>query len=784
MKVEKKAHIELSVHQLVDFLLRSGDIDNRVFNRSSQTEGSRLHSVYQSAQGKNYISEYPLKQTFLVEDIEITLQGRADGIIKKSEKEYIIDEIKTTVIELDEFREENLQWHLGQAKCYAYMFAYALKLETIGVRLTYIKQGKGSKKLIDEYTFHISELEKDIYGYLDNYLEFYHVVMRLTEARNASIAELKFPFEDYRKGQKELSKYVYSVAKNKGKLFIEAPTGIGKTMSTIFPSIKYLAEDEQSKIFYLTAKATGKENAHKALSILKDNGLNISDVIITSKEKICFCKGKNCNPDECPFTKGYYNKIKNIIKESIIRYDDFDLETICYIANKYSVCPFELELDLSLFCDVIVCDYNYVFDPISYMKRYFDEDSTHYLALVDEAHNLVERSKEMYSATINKQLYLDAKFAQKSIPNRKIKNALARINKLFIYYEDSFEVGQTKVEDFTDDTYKEFNHFITTYQEVSKENNKDITKELTNLYIELNKFIKISELFSERFLLYVDKSEDNIALKAYCLDASRFLSATALSLNSAVFFSATLSPLSYYMDVLGGNKDKDPSLVLQSPFPSENLKLLIAPKISTRYKNREKSYQTVANYLRTFVSSKKGNYFIYLPSYEYLDNLLPLIEFDDEVNLFIQKRDMSEVEKNDLISHFKADNEKTTVGLAIIGGAFGEGIDLVGDSLIGVAIVGIGLPKINFESDQVVEYYKENDINGFNYAYTYPGMNKVMQAVGRLIRTEKDRGVALLIDERYMWNDYRSLFKKEWSKYEVVLNEEDLRQTLQNFFKS
>ena len=784
MKIEKKAHLELSVHQLVDFLLRSGDIDNRVFNRSSQTEGSRLHSVYQSAQGSNYISEYPLKQTFMVDDIEITLQGRADGIIKKSEKEYIIDEIKTTVIELDEFREENLQWHLGQAKCYAYMFAYALKLDTIGVRLTYIKQGKGSKKLIDEYTFHISELEKDIYGYLDDYLEFHHVVMRLTDARNESIKQLNFPFKDYRKGQKELSKYVYGVAKNHGKLFIEAPTGIGKTMSTIFPSIKYLLEDDQSKIFYLTAKATGKENAHKALSILKENGLNISDVIITSKEKICFCKGKNCNPDECPFTKGYYNKIKEIIKESILRYDDFDYETICYIANKYSVCPFELELDLSLFCDVIVCDYNYVFDPISYMKRYFDEDSTHYLALVDEAHNLVERSKEMYSACIDKKLYLDAKFAQKNIPNRKIKNALARINNIFIDYEDRFETGQTKVEDFSDESYKEFNHFITVYQEVSKEKNKDVTKELTNLYIELNKFLKISELFSERFLLYVDKKEDTIALKAYCLDASRFLSATAASLNSTVFFSATLSPLTYYMDVLGGNKDNDPNLVLQSPFPSDNLKLIIAPKISTRYKNREKSYQTVANYLKTFVSTKKGNYFIYLPSYEYLENILPLVEFDDEVDLFIQKKDMTEVEKNDFISHFQADNEKTTVGLAIIGGAFGEGIDLVGDSLIGVAIVGIGLPKINFESNQVVEYYKDNDINGFSYAYTYPGMNKVMQAVGRLIRTENDRGAALLIDERYMWNDYRSLFKKEWSDYEVVLNEEDLKSTLQNFFKS
>ena len=784
MKVTPKAHIELSVHQLVDFLLRSGDIDNRVFNRSSQTEGSRLHQVYQSSQGKNYISEYPLKQTFLVDDIEIVLQGRADGIIKKSSKDYIIDEIKTTVIELEDFRNENLDWHLGQAKCYGYMFAHALGLDHIGIRLTYIKQGKNSKKLIDNYEYQTSELERDVYGYLENYLEFYNVIMRLNEQKNASIKDLVFPFKEYRQGQKELSKYVYSVAKNKGKLFIEAPTGIGKTMSTMFPYIKYLQEDEHSKIFYLTAKATGKENAHKALQILKEHNLSISDIIITSKEKICFCKGKSCNPDECPFTKGYYNKIREVLKESILRYDDFDYDTICHIANKYGVCPFELELDLSLFCDVVICDYNYVFDPISYMKRYFDEDASHYLVLVDEAHNLIDRSKDMYSASLSKEMFNKAKFAQKSIPNRKIKNVLARIKKVFESYEDNYENGQTMVDDFSSDTYKEFNHFITVYQEVSKEENKDISKELTDFYIEVNQFIKISELISERFLIYVDKTEKNLKLIIHCLDASRFLNGTCSRLNSTVFFSATLSPIGYYIDLLGGSQDTDPNIKLDSPFPKENLKLLIAPKVSTKYKNREKSYQDVANYLHNFVNSKVGNYFIYLPSYEYLDNIRPLLDFGENVDLFIQEKDMTEVDKRDFISHFQEENDRTVVGLAIIGGAFGEGIDLVGDSLIGVAIVGIGLPKINFESDKVAEYYTSNGVNGFNYAYTYPGMNKVMQAVGRLIRTENDRGAALLIDERYMWNDYRSLFKKEWSHYQVVVSPEEVTTELQNFFKS
>ena len=779
--MEKK--IELSVHQLVDFLLRTGDIDNRVFNRSSQTEGSRLHAIYQSKQGDNYISEYPLKQSFVVDDIEIVLQGRADGIIKKSEKKYIIDEIKTTVIDLKEFRESNLAWHLGQAKCYAYMFAHALGLENISVRLTYIRQGKESEKLIDEYTYFTSELEADIHDLLAQYLEFYQIILRMNKRRNETIKSLDFPFNKYRKGQKDLVKYVYGTTLNHQKLFIEAPTGIGKTMSVLYPSIKYLSENDDSKIFYLTAKATGKENAYNAIQILKNKGLSLSDITITSKEKICFNKEKACNPDECPFAIGYYSKIRQVLKESILRYDSFDYETITHIAKKHSICPFELELDLSLFCDAIICDYNYVFDPISYMKRYFEENSSNYVILVDEAHNLVDRAKDMYSASISKSLFLKAKSAQKHIPNRKIKNALARLRLMFDYYEDNFEEGETKVIDFREEDYSAINKFVSMYQEVNKQENKDVSKDLTNLYIELNKFMKISELISERFLLYINKTKDDVALKIYCLDPSRFIMGSMNLVNSTVMFSATLSPIKYYVDVLGGDENV-PTLSLESPFPKENLKLLIAPKISTRYKNRDKTYEEVARYILSFISVKKGNYFIYLPSYEYLNRLLEIITFPEDVIVHIQNKEMSEKEKSEFISHFKEKTDKTVIALAIIGGTFGEGIDLVGDYLIGVVIVGIGLPKINFESNQIIEYYKQNEIDGFAYAYTYPGMNKVMQAVGRLIRSESDRGAALLIDERYLWHDYRNLFKKEWDHYEVVYSEEDITTSLEKFFKN
>ena len=425
--------LTLSVHQLVDFLLRSGDIDNRVFNLSSMQEGSRIHSSYQESQGSDYYSEYPLRRIIEIKGVVVTLEGRADGIIKKKNGDYIIDEIKSTVIDLQEFRNSNLEWHLGQAKCYAYMFAKEQKLNSIDIRLVYIRQGKEKERFNDYYSCSISELEDYVFSLIEDYLRFYNIIESQIEKRNESIKKMEFPFPKYRKGQKELAKYAYSIAKNGGRLFAEAPTGIGKTMSTLFPFIKYIGEDEKAKIFYLTAKSSGKESAYQAIEHLKENsGLILNDIVITAKEKICFCKEGACNPDECPFAKGYYSKIQSVLQYSIENFSTFDYDTITNIAKENMICPFEFELDLSLFCDVIICDYNYLFDPLSYMKRYFDEDASHYLALIDEAHNLVDRSRDMYSSSISFKALKEAQLSLKPIKSARIKKYLTKIKNIFI----------------------------------------------------------------------------------------------------------------------------------------------------------------------------------------------------------------------------------------------------------------------------------------------------------------------------------------------------------------
>ena len=775
--------LSLSVHQLVDFLLREGDIDSRIFSRATMSEGTEVHSRYQAAQSSAYLSEYPLKTTLVVEDVEVTIEGRADGIIKNGPEDYTIDEIKSTVIPLEEFYEGNKGWHLGQAKVYGYMFLKEQHFSSIGIRLTYIKQGEESEKKIYDFSYSYLELEQFVIDLVSEYLEFNRLIVSLRERRNAYLKDLSFPFEKTRKGQQRLSKYSYGIAIKGGKLFVEAPTGIGKTVSTLFPYVKALNVDDEGKIFYLTAKNSGKEAAMKCMDIINDNKGNISYLNITAKEKICLCKGKACNPDECPYTKGYYSKIANVIKYSLITYHKFDYRTILNIAEEFVVCPFELELDLSNYIDVIICDYNYIFDPISYLKRYMDEERSHYLLLIDEAHNLVDRSRSMYSESLKEEDFNIVKKSLRKKPLKRLKANFAKLSKRFNTLKSEYKNEYNIIDEIDDMTYRILNRFLDIMNEINKAESKEITPELQDFFFNVSRFLKIYDLANDAFLFYIENINDKLTINISCLDASKFLKGIANSVKAVTYFSATLSPIDYYVQTLGGERHLEPVLFLPSPFPKENLKIYICPKVSVKYKNREQTYQSVSDYLKTFIDGKVGNYLIYLPSYEYLDNLKKVMNMPLNYDCYYQSREMNELEKEEFLSHFVDNPSKTTVGFAVLGGAFGEGIDLVSDRLIGVGIVGIGMPRINFLSDNIKEYYSKNDLDGYNYAYVYPGMNKVMQAIGRVIRDEKDRGAVILIDERYGLNEYRDLFRKEWNEYEMIFSSNELKQSLQDFYE-
>lgn len=771
-------YFELSVHELVDFLLRRGDIDNRIYNQSTMQEGSAIHSIYQSKRNSSYISEYFLKEKFNVEDFVFSIEGRADGIFCKNDK-YYVEEIKSTTDDLSNYYDSQKEWHLGQAKCYALMLAHEKGLKNVNIKLTYISQLNQRIKLYKRFSFSVDELEKDVFSYMSDYLNFFRIIYQRTMRRNESARDLPFPFEKFRKGQRELAKYSYKVANDGGFLFVEAPTGIGKTMSTLYPSVKSFANDTNQKIFYLTAKTSGKEAAYQACKLLKEKGLDASEIIITAKEKICPLDKPSCNPDDCPFAKDYYTKLKDVLLSSIKNYDSFSKETILEIANKNMMCPFELSLDLSLLMDIIICDYNYFFDPFVYLKRYFDGPQTNDIVLVDEAHNLVDRGREMYSASLSRRLFFKARKCLKDINHPKIKLAAKKIAQFFDSY--SSMDGESVIPLFPRNIILDFDKFNVAAMDVLKHFQKDVNQEFIDFSFDLMRFRKLLDFYDSSFSLSVKNNEYDLVFNLFCLDPSEFLSSTLKKVRSKIIFSATLSPSQYYLRMIG-NDSELPMLSLKSPFAKDNLCIMVAPKISVRYKDRDNTLEKVAGYIKSVIKMKIGNYFIYAPSFEYLNKLLPYLNFDD-AELLIQQKDMNELDKEKFLAHFVNEPKRSTVALAVVGGAFSEGIDLVSDRLIGVIIIGVGFPQICFERERIKEYFDLNEEKGFVYSYINPGINKIMQAVGRVIRSENDRGIALLIDDRYLNATYHNLFSNHWSNYKVVTSKEDIEKNLSKFWK-
>ena len=777
--MSERIYRTLSVHELVDFLLRRGDIDNRVYNYETMQMGSKIHSSYQKKQGNSYLSEVALKGTFDRPLGVITLEGRADGIILKGDYP-VIDEIKSTVQDLETFYQEQKEWHLGQAKCYALMYAKANKVDEIGISLTYISQNE-DKRMIKEFRYSLVELETDVNALLDAYLSFLSVHQNHIEKRNLSIESLSFPFPSFRPGQREMSKYIYGTIKNGGLFYLEAPTGIGKTMSALFPAIKGFEEANIDKIFYLTAKSTGRESAYNALTRLYEKGFVGRDSSLKAKDKMCFLPGSACNPDECPFAKGYYDKIALIREEALSSRERFSSDYVVSLAEKYAVCPFELQLDLSLYSDIIICDYNYLFDPIVHLERYFDtvDSSRNYVALIDESHNLVERGRSMYSSELSLKMVFDAKKSLSRIKATGLKRALT---KLISFFEDEDNGEPTHLYDvFPEELLKR----IDAVERAERKAQRDAPFRAPGAYRdysrEAHRLSFLAENYRNGAICYMKSDRYGLAFHLDCLDASPYFSETLSHLSAAVFFSGTLTPVTFYQEAIAGEKES-PSLLLPSPFPPENICLTIVPNLSIRYKDRERTYEDVASYLKKFAEKKAGNYFLYFPSYEYLANIREYLSFEN-ADVYVQQSKMSEEERTDFLSNFIAEPKKTTIALLVLGGAFGEGVDLLGDRLSGVAIVGIGMPTISFERNLLRTYFDEHDKPGFAYAYLNPGINKVMQALGRLIRSENDRGAALLIDDRYLNREYREIYARLYPNYSVATSPFDLDLILDEFYK-
>ena len=758
--MKDKIIIKESVRGIIEYVLKTGSIDDRYMGSSRALEGTMAHQKLQSSNEKiysNYQKEVKLQEAFEIDNVTLIVDGRADGIIIEDNDVYI-EEIKSTMKSLILIDEDYNELHWAQAKFYAYIYSIQNEIEIINIRLSYFNIETEEVKSFNK-SFHRKDLEKFVLSIIDEYKKWVILKSNLLSERNESIKKLRFPFKTYRKGQKELAVTCFNTIKEKAVLFAQAPTGIGKTISTMFPAVKSLGEDRGERVVYLTAKTITRTVAEEAVNRLKDNGLICRNITLTAKEKICFKDKSSCNPENCEYALNYYDKVNDVIFGMLKEENNFTREKIEEYARKEKLCPFELALDLSLWCDLIICDYNYAFDPRARLKRFFEEDVNKNILLVDEGHNLVDRARNMFSAEIYKEKILKAsKLVKGKAPN--LYKALNSINKYLIEVRKEVQESEgTSIykKDEYKDLYKLLRIFLKECDEyLIKATNTQGYDEIKDLYFEIRAFISISELYSKEYVTLVEINKNDVKVKLFCVNPSKNLSKIVQGSYSTIIFSATLTPINYYIDLLGGD-DKSYRMKLPSPFKKENLKIYGYP-LNMRFKQRENNIDNVCNLIHRFKNEEVGNYMVFLPSYLYLNQIYSrYIELFGEDNTICQGEVLTESEREEFLNNFKEDTN--ILAFCVIGGVFSEGIDLPGRRLIGSIIVGVGFPKISNEGDIIRSYYEDK---GFDYAYIYPGINKVMQAAGRVIRTETDKGRILLIDDRYYTLKYRSLLPKEW----------------------
>ncbi|CAI3280357.1 ATP-dependent DNA helicase [Enterococcus cecorum] len=757
---------KVSVRELVAFVHNEESIDNRKQSNHTALEGSKIHRKLQQSMDENYQSEVSLKTVYQGKQFDIQLEGRCDGIWQK-ENQIIIDEIKTGEHTFEQLEDATLQLFMAQAKIYAYIYALQEKLEEVVVMVRYFCT---QDEKIDEYQnqYSFDELNDYYQETMKEYEKWLIFLDKYRQNRQKKLQALQFPYNNYRKGQRELSVAVYRTLSQEKCLFMEAPTGTGKTLSTLFPALKAMGEYNQGRIFYLTAKTITRQVALDTMKLFEEQQSEIKTIEISAKEKICFMNECKCNPDYCPFAKNYYQKQKLAIWDLLNNGHFYSREQISEVAKKYECCPFELSLDLSLYSDVIVCDYNYLFDPQVYLKRFFELEETDSYFLVDEGHNLISRAREMYSKALSLQLIKDFK---KLLPKHHRKHH--KILQQFIEYceesrkllKDRDYLFQKELPDKLIDLGYRWSEY---FRDFLLELKDEIPTWLQNLYFDLMSFLKISEYYDDHFSFLVELVNHELQFKIFCLDPAHFIKQKLDFGKGSVLFSATLSPVQYYQNLLVGHTD-DLTFRQSSPFNQNQFQVLVADYLPMTYKYRSQVVDSLCELIKKATDIKAGNYFCFFPSFSYMEEVYQrYIQLYPEAEVLIQSRELKDVEKEAFLANFQAQNEQVVLGFFVLGGVFSEGIDLKKNRLIGSIIVSVGLPQISKEQEELKRYFDEKNQQGFYYIYQLPGFNKMMQAAGRVIRTEEDRGVILLIDQRFSRKDYMQLYPSHWSKGVVV----------------
>lgn len=763
--------VRISVRNLVEFVLRSGDIDNRrgrTAQKEAMQEGSRIHRKIQRRMGASYHAEVPLGLELDLGSYRLLIEGRADGILIE-EGQVTVDEIKGIYQDVHSLTEA-VPVHLAQAKCYGYMYGSQEELMEITLRMTYCNLDTEEIRYFYE-TYSMQELSDWFESLVESYRKWSDFQFQAKQERQASIQSLPFPFS-YREGQKELVAGVYRTICRSKMLFIQAPTGTGKTISTVFPAVRGVGEGFGEKIFYLTAKTITRTVAREAFALLERQGYRGSVLTITAKEKLCLCQEMDCNPVSCPYAKGHYDRVNDAVFDLVRKEKEISRERLCKQAEAFKVCPFELCLDTALWVDVIICDYNYVFDPNVYLRRFFAEGvKGDYIFLIDEAHNLVERGREMYSAVLYKETFLEVKKLTKEY-SVSVARSLEKCNKLLL--EMKRECQEYQLLDTVGGLVFQLLNLGAVMDEFFQKNiDFPEKKRVLDFYLELRHFLNMYERVDENYVIYTSHQEDGrFLIKLYCVNPAVNLQSCLNKGRSAVFFSATLLPMQYHKKLLS-TRDDNYAVYAQTVFSQEQSLILVASDVSSKYTRRNRQeFQRIASYIREMVLARKGNYMVFFPSYKMLEKVLEAcMEYPEGMEIQIQRPGMREEEREAFLQAFSEEREGSLAGFCVMGGIFAEGIDLQGERLVGAVIVGTGLPQISEEREILKQYYEEREGDGFDYAFRYPGMNKVMQSAGRVIRTAADKGVILLLDERFLQQEYQRLFPREWQGFQVCRRE-------------
>ena len=768
----------LSVGELVAFALRSGDINAGYIDPTVRQEGARLHRKIQKEMGGDYRSEVALEWTARAAEPCVILQGRADGIFTDENGLLTVDEIKTTAQGLAQLEKQEAL-HLAQAKCYARMYLQTLENppEEMGICLTYC-EAAGERIQRRRFAVTRTELTEFVEELLEKYLRFWRFRLAWMAQRDASIAALEFPFPRYRAGQRKLAAAVYCTVQDGGRFFAQAPTGIGKTVSTLFPCLKAMGEGKTERLFYLTAKTVTRTVAQEALLRMQAGGLRCKSVILRAKEKICFCETPQCNPQDCLFAAGHFDRVNEAVLDILQNEDCITPEITQDYARRHRVCPHEFALDAALWADVIIGDYNHVFDPVVYLRRFFGRgEQTKSCFLIDEAHNLADRAREMYSAALHKSDFLQLKrsLTGKDAASRALRAAAQQINAHLLACRKENaprrHIGAAEQDEALRELARQFEHCAQEW--LSEHAQTEAAQALLPLFFAVRHYLLIAEGYGECYCTLTEFDGAQVTATLFCLDPAPLLEQRLDWASASILFSATLSPLPYYRELLGGGADAA-LLSLPSPFAAEKLALTAHCGISTKYREREQSIAPIAECIYLSVTQKAGNHLVFFPSHAYLRQVYEhFTAYYPEVETLCQRSEMQEEERAAFLARFDAKNTQTLVGFCVLGGIFAEGVDLVGERLVGAVIVGVGLPQLSLQRDAIRQYYDEKNGQGYDFAYVYPGMNKVLQAAGRVIRSETDEGSVLLIDSRFASAKYRALFPEHWQHIRMVRDYSD-----------